>query len=105
MMPQLFPYVAVQASALNGDLVSTLNGDVYFRQLTRLTISGPAGSTCKIYLGAIADSNLVDQTSRGQSNTAEYTNPITILPGTSVYVVWPGQAGNAASATFYMQRL
>ena len=100
-MGTVFPYVAVPAISNGTDLVSELKPSPYPRRLLRLTVSGPPTSKVQVYVIAISPSNLIDQTSRGTSNTADYTNPISIPPAMSMFVVWPNSTGTA-SATFFM---
>lgn len=100
-MGKVFPYIAVPAISNGTDLVSELKPSPYPRRLLRLTVAGPIGSKVQVYVVSVSPSNLIDQTSRGQSNTADYTNPIEVPPNMSMFVVWPAIAG-AASATFFM---
>lgn len=92
----------VTAFAQGADAVATLNGAMYPSKLLRVVLTGVAGSRADVYLG----SQRIDQTSRGQSNTAEYTNPVEVPAGMAVSVKWTGQSANAAqcSATFTVDR-
>lgn len=84
------------------DAVATLNGVMYPSKLLRLTLNGPTGSRAEIYLGH----QRIDQTSRGESNTADYTNPVEVPAGMPLSVNWPGQAANASlcNVTFTVER-
>ncbi len=96
------PLVNVTAVNRSGDAVSSLQTDMRARKLAGLTVTGPAKSRVMVYMGAISPSTRFDQTSRGESNSADYATPRLIPPGTSVFVVWPGQGVNASQcqATF-----
>jgi ribonuclease I len=91
-----------QASAYATDAVATLQPAMRLRRLLRVTINGPRGSRAEFYLGSLSTSARFDQTGRGESNTAEYTNPQEIPAGMVVHVRWPNQASRAGqcSATF-----
>jgi hypothetical protein len=97
---------SVNAVNQNGDAVASLRPEMYPRRLMRLVITGPKGSRCDVYLGNLSPSGRIDQTSRGQSNTNEFTNPLTIPAGMYVFAVWPGRGSAAAqaSATFLTER-
>lgn len=92
----------VSAIASGADAVAQLPPMMFPARLLRITLNGSAGSRAEVYLGG----QRVDQTSRGQSNTAEYTNPQEIPSGTPVSVKWPGNAANyaACNATFTVER-
>lgn len=96
----------VTAYAVGADAIATLSAEMYPRRLVRLTINGPAGSRAEVFLGSVTPSARVDQTARGSSNTAEYTNPIDIPAGMYCAVLWPGKAAQFAesSATFTTER-
>lgn len=93
----------VNAVAQGSDAVATLNGVMYPSRLLRLTLNGPVGSRAEVYLGT----QRIDQTSRGQSNTADYTNPVEVPAGMSLTVKWPGQSTNASqcNVTFTVDRV
>lgn len=86
----------------SGDAVATLNGQMYPSKLLRVAITGVIGSTALVFLGGAR----VDQTSRGSSNTNEFTHPVEIPAGTPVSIRWPGQGAKAVqcSATFTVER-
>lgn len=92
----------VTAFAVGADAVATLNGAMYPTKLLRVVLNGPTGSRAEVYL----NTQRIDQTSRGQSNTAEYSNPVEVPVGTSVSVKWIGQSASAAlcNATFTVDR-
>jgi hypothetical protein len=92
----------VSAARSGTDAVATLNGMMFPAKLLRLVVNGPAGSRADIYLGG----QRIDQTARGQSNTADYSNPVEIPAGTAVFVRWSGQGTLAAqcNATFTVER-
>jgi hypothetical protein len=89
-----------------GDAVATLRAEVFSRKLHAITITGPKGSTVQFYLGAVAAGSRFDQSARGESNTADYSTPRPVPPGTPVLVVWPGQGARyaACTATFAVSR-
>ena len=96
----------VAAIPLDGHAVAILRQEVYRRNLTRLVISGPKGSEAIIYIGFMVPSARVDRTSRGESNSRDYANPLMIPAGAEVYVVWTGKAASygSAVATFGWER-
>lgn len=101
------PSTTVAAVPIGADAVSTLRAQMYERQLIRVNLNGPAGSTVRIYVGPITDTTRVDSSSRGQSNTADYgSNPEPIHAGMDTHVVWPGMAASYAlcNATFRTDR-
>jgi hypothetical protein len=81
------------------DAIAELRQAMYKRQLIGVSLTGPSGSRAEMYMGAYSVPLRFDQTSRGQSNTAEYANPRTVPAGTPVLVVWPGQGANATQCT------
>lgn len=92
----------VTASPMGNDAQAVLQGVMYPAKLLRIVINGPTGSRAEIYL----NNQRIDQTSRAQSNTAEYSNPVEIPQGTTVAVRWLGQTANSAlcNATFTVER-
>lgn len=101
-MPAFIPNINVRAVNANEHAVATLPGVPYRRKLAGVTITGVAGSRCELYLGAHTPSNRFDQTSRGQSNSSDYSTPRTIPANTPVLVVWVGMGSGASAcqATF-----
>jgi hypothetical protein len=91
------PYVTVQAVNRRAVLAAV----PYARRLIGLTINGPDKSAVVVYLGVESPSARIDQTARGSSNTADYTNPRVIPAGQTVIVVW--SLDGAASATFALE--
>jgi hypothetical protein len=96
----------VSAIPLDGHSVAILRQEVYHRRLTRLVVSGPKGSELEVYISFMVPSARVDRTSRGESNSRDYTNPIFVPAGAEVYAVWPGKAAGYgdARATFGWER-
>lgn len=94
----------VTAVTVGTDLVANLRSEMYARKLTRLTLNGPKGSRAEVYLGQVSPSNRIDQTARGESNTAEYSNPVDIPAGMNAFVVWPKMSGKDANVTFITER-
>lgn len=92
----------VQAFAQGPDAVAMLNGQMYSSKLIGVTVNGVNGSRAEVYLGG----QRFDQTSRGVSNSADYSTPRDVPAGTPLSVKWPGQAANAAqcNATFTVER-
>jgi hypothetical protein len=83
--------------------VAQLNGLMYPCKLIRVNLSGPAGSRAEIYIGW----QKIDQTARGQSNTADYgSSPYPVSMGTPISVKWPnvGASFASCSATFTVER-
>lgn len=97
----------VQAFAVGSDAVATLSPAMYHRKLYRVSINGPRGSRVELYLGNMSQSGRFDQSSKGESNTAEYANAQDIPLGMIAAAKWPGQAANAGvcSATFTTERV
>lgn len=74
--------------------MATLPAAIYDRDLTRISVQGPANSQLKVYLGAVSPENLFDQTQRGNSNTADYSGgPATVPRSSVVNVVWSPLGG------------
>lgn len=96
------PNGPITAVPQGSDAVATLNANMFPARLLRVTLAGVAGSRALVKLGT----QLIDQTSRGQSNTNEFTTPPEIAVGMTVSITWPGQAANASqcSATFTIDR-
>lgn len=99
------PSTSVPAVALGADAAATLPPAMYPRDLQRVNLTGVSGRA-ELYLGNTSQSARFDQTSRGASNTAEYTHPVPVPAGMTVIVLWLGRAANAAScfATFTTDR-
>lgn len=100
-------YVTRSAVVTGTSAVATLPGAMYPRQLHGLTITGPVGSRANVYLGAIQPASRIDQTARGQSNSADYSTPRSVPPGTPILVEWPNSAANAVlcTATFVVSQV
>lgn len=100
------PATAVWENEDGGRLIAALFPQIYDRVLTRLSVSGPPGSRVDVYARSISVQNRLDSTSRGETNTADYTNPIPFGRGTSLFVVWRRAAGVLSSesgfCTFYV---
>lgn len=92
----------VTAFASGADAVATLNGQMYPSKLLRLVINGPSGSRAEVFVGG----QRIDQTSRGMSNSADYSNPPDVAAGMPLSVKWIGQAAGASQcvATFTVER-
>lgn len=62
--------------------------------LVRATITGPQGSTCILYVGAISNSQYRDGSSRGMQDFAEYPQGFLWPAGNDLIFVWnlPGPA-------------
>lgn len=101
-MPDVIPFVTKTGVALGADAVVTLDAALFARKLTGITINGPAKSTFALYIGQLTPSARIDRTTRGESNSNDYSNPLPIPRGSNVYAVWTGQAASATSciATF-----
>ncbi len=103
-----YPYIVnpqqiVSATVQNGFLTAALPPQIYDRKLVRMAIVGPSNSTVKVYQNQVSPVNLLDSTPRGDSNTADYPNPIQVPRNVSIIVVWDSAVGSA-SATFYLER-
>jgi hypothetical protein len=79
-----------------------MQGQMFPCRLLGLTITGVTGSRAEVYMGA----QRIDQTARGQSNTADYSTPREVPMGVPLSVKWIGQAANASgcTATFVIDR-
>jgi hypothetical protein len=99
-------YATITAVGSGGNAVAALPSEVYPRKLHSVTVTAPRGSRVEFYLGAVAAGSRFDQSSRGDSNTADYSTPRPIPPGTPILVSWPGQSANADSclATFAVSK-
>lgn len=92
----------VNATASGADALATLNPMMFPAKLLRLVINGPTGARAEIFMGG----QRIDQTSRAQSNTAEYVNPVEVPAGTPLSVKWIGQSAKASqcNCTFTVDR-
>lgn len=104
------PNVVVPGTFSAGLWSATLPGAIYNRDLTGLSVQGPTNSQLKVYLGPASPQNLVDQTQRGNSNTADYSGgPRKVPRGQIVTVVWSPLGGaftgtETVSATFFVRQ-
>lgn len=101
------PNVPVPAvfDALSGTLRATLPSAIYDRKLTRIAFAGPSGTRIDVYQNTVTDPSRLDSNSRGQTNTADYPNPIFLQRGVSLIAVWTKTgltAADTANATFYV---
>lgn len=101
------PNVPVPAvfDASSGTLRAILPSAIYDRKLTRLSVSGPSGTRIDLYQSTVTDPSKLDSNSRGQTNTADYPNPIFVQRGVSLIAVWTKTgltAADTANATFYL---
>lgn len=96
------PAAIYNARVVNGLLTSTLPARGYARELIRVSIQGPQGSTVSVYVGPPSASQVVTNTTRGDLNTYEApsSSPIVIPAGMELNVVWSTGSGTAR-ATFY----
>lgn len=101
MRASMSPF-ALTASVVGGLLTVVLRPQPYTRYLKQVRINGPSPSTFRLYLGSVSQAPF-DQTSRGDSNLEDYSNPVVIPRGYAVYGQWDTGAGSA-SATFVMDR-
>lgn len=92
----------VNAVPDGADATATLQGQMYPSKLLGLTLNGPVSSRAEVYLGH----QRIDQTSRGQSNTADYATPREVPSGMPLAVKWIGQAANSTqcNVTFTVDR-
>lgn len=103
------PTVVVPGIFSNMQWVAQLPSAIYDRDLTGLTVNGPANSQVKVYAGNIDPSNLIDQTQRGASNTADYSGGPRHIPRSQIVnVVWSPTGGaftgtELVSATFFVR--
>lgn len=67
--------------------------------LTKIVITGPLGSTCKVYI----DNTLVDITLRGDLNSNELVQPHVVMQGQTIKLIWSLGNGSPATATLMMQ--
>lgn len=106
------PNVPVNAryNATTGLWTAVLDSAIYNRDLTGLSVQGPVNSQLKVYLGSATPQNLIDQTQRGNSNTADYSGgPRHIPRGQFVTVVWSPLGGTftgteTVTATFFVRQ-
>lgn len=97
---QVLPSIPLTAKLVNGVWeidwqVSTTVAVV----LTKIIITGPIGSTCSVYL----DTTLIDVTLRGDLNSNELLQPLVVMQGQTLKLVWSLGSGNPATATLMMQ--
>lgn len=65
--------------------------------VTRIIIMGPVGSSLNVYIGT----TLVDATLRGDINSNELLQPVSIAAGNTLSLVWSLGTGNPATATIF----
>ncbi len=62
--------------------------------LRRITVTGPAGSRCSVYIGDPADlASFVDGTRSGAGDVAEYVVPVLVLDQADLQLVWTSADG------------
>lgn len=83
-------------------LVCELAPSIYPYTISQINISGPKGKV-SIYIGVITVNGLVDSTLIGDSNTAGYSTPLKVPPGSYVYVVWEDIFTGSAKVAFYCE--
>lgn len=93
---------SLTAAPVGGLLTVVLRPVPYARYIKQVRITGPSGSAFSLYLGSTAAAPF-DNTPRGDSNQEDYSNPVLVPPGYTVFGVWNTGAGSA-SATFLMDR-
>jgi hypothetical protein len=97
-------------NAITGLWTAQLPSQIYDRDLTGLSLQGPGSSMVKVYLGPVDPQNLIDQTQRGNSNTADYSGgPRHVPRGQFVTVVWSPLGGvftgtEIVSCTFFVKQ-
>lgn len=103
------PEVVVQAVFSGGLWSATLPAEIYDREITGLSVQGPVNSQLKVYKGNVDPQNLIDQTQRGNSNTADYSGGPRKLPhGQILSIVWSPLGGTftgteTVSATIFQR--
>lgn len=79
----------------------------YERWVKRIIISGPPGSNFGLYFHTFQTAP-IDQTSRGDRNMNDYSNPLLIPKGYRLIGAWdnglPPVLGSAATCVFSMER-
>lgn len=106
------PNVPVQGrfNAANGKWYAVLDGAIYNRWLTGLSIQGPSNSGARFYMGPEDPQNLFDQTQRGNSNTADYSGGNRFVARSQfVTAVWYPLSGTftgteSVSCTFFVKQ-
>lgn len=68
------------------------------RVLQWISLVGPVGSTCNVYLDTI----FIDTTARGDFNRADYPEGIPLAQGRQLRIVWNTGAGAAPVASIGM---
>ena len=93
------PQIVVPGQFANGLWTAMLPSAIYDRRLLGINVQGPVGSKALVYLGTVTPANLVDQTLRGQSNTADYSGGSIIVQRSSIITVqWIPQGGTFTGA-------
>jgi|ERR1700761_1839490 len=102
------PVIGVWDSGNGGEFTATLPGAIFVRKLTAVSINCSAPASANLYWNFIDPLQQFDTTPVGSQNTADYPNPRTIPPNTSVVVQWTAVGGIAstasASAIFFTER-
>lgn len=94
----------------DGTWVAQLPGAIYSRDCVRISVRGPQNSQVRVFLGNIDPVNLVDQTQRGNSNTADYSGgPLHVQRSQFLTVQWLPLGGTftgqeIVSATFAVRQ-
>lgn len=106
---QLTPDFTVQAVRNGNDLWATLDRVPYDRDCIRINVNGPTAARAEVYKDMVSPQTRVDSTTRGGTNTADYSGgPLYVMRNGTLIVVWPDafilDPNATADATFYFKR-
>lgn len=90
-MPRSYEALSASWVAASSAMVATLQPRPYDRIINRIAIVGPASSTFTMYRGFVVDNSFIQtQTSQGQRNVANLTNPIIAFANETMRMLWTG---------------
>jgi hypothetical protein len=105
-----YSHQVVQGSEDGGIITATLRpgvGNGVLLLIDRIVVQTDSSTptTCRFYLGEVADENLVEWTGSGDIDIADETQPL-YVPGTSLLIaVWSGASANAVGTVRYQYRV
>jgi hypothetical protein len=72
--------------------------------ISRISVNMSVNCSAYVYIGAIANGNIVDGTATGQLDTADYAVPVYVPPATPVTVAWITAAGTGSARFEYVSK-
>lgn len=97
-MPESREALSALWTPASSAMIATLQPRPYDRLIKRMTITGPASSTFKVYRGFVIDASfLITQTRVGVLNTSNLQNPIRAFANETLRMVWTGGSTTSTS--------